>query len=232
MLSTEDLPLGTSVRKASWVSRLGDIYAIQFLNHDTRNEPFEGSVRVRDRRTVGPLGIHLLEIELPRIKMTFPFSAEQAAGWRAIEWWFYLLKFSDRFQAGEIQKWSGFAIPPGLVSGLKRLVRAEWGRESDYLAELREIEAYQIDLAKRNAAIDAILSASPTRKILRGLLRVLLGIFLSHGSLDRDDVQAVRSPIPEALLKDIWQANRSPNRSADGFEPFLDALRDTGLTII
>jgi hypothetical protein len=201
------------------------VYAIQFLNYDFRTLPREvepdpdfvivGGISAEKIR-----GVYLVRIELPSFWRCYRGPEGVTSGRTTLEWWCYVLRFSDRFTIEEIRRYERLGIPPEVVSGVASLRQVSWSEtmQRDYSCE---ISAPIPDYAKL-ARVE-----SETNKIgfLRGLLYVLLPWFLKKGSLTQDLLELLPSEIPENVVRDVWEKNTNPLKSDERYEPFLRALQ-------
>jgi hypothetical protein len=218
-----DAPGGSGPRK---------VYAIQIFNYDLRTLPPEvgpgpdfpapGGVSLHRIR-----GIYLIRIELSRLRMTFPADREVTVVWSPLEWWLYLLSFSDRFTAGEIERFYGLGIPLGVPPGLQSLKRAAWTEEmhQEYWNELAALIPPVNTLA-------TMRSDTQNAARVRGMLSELLALVRTGRSVGEDDVRDLPKRLPEALVKEIWEVNMNPREADEQFAPFLEALRVRGRTLI
>jgi hypothetical protein len=124
-----------------------DVYVIQIVAYDSREASKEAGLEQHFEDDDAAIsvenidGIHLIQIELRRIGMSFPVAAEVALGWTKLEWWCYLLKFSGQFSEEEIKRCRGLGIPDGVISGLAQLRRRFWSQRqrTRYLPEVNAI---------------------------------------------------------------------------------------------
>jgi hypothetical protein len=213
-------------------SAMRTVYAIQIFNYDLRTLPpevasgpdFPAPGGISFQRICG---IYLIRIELSRLRMTFPADREVTVVWSPVEWWIYLFSFSDRFTAGELERFHGLGIPLGVTSGLQSLRRAAWTEEMhhEYWNELAALIPPVNTLA-------TMRSATQNAARVRGMLSELLALVRTGRSFGEDDVRELPKRIPEALVEQIWETRMNPREADEHFAPFLEALRGSGVTLV
>jgi hypothetical protein len=195
-----------------------DIYVIHIADCHLREARQDAvSVETMD-------GIHLIQIELPRIDIRFPVAAEVALGWNELDWWFYLLKFSGRFSHEELGRCRGLGIPDGVINGFAQLWRQRWTEKqrASYLDEVVADELLFEPVGRMRPARDK-------RKTLREHLRSLVRVFLDTGSLESGPAQGIGEGFSMLFLREIWDIARHRNKSEAMYISFINALEQQGL---
>jgi hypothetical protein len=108
----------------------GDFYAIQFLACDSKYVlagimPFRGE---------------------ERINICLPVADEVALGWKPIDWWYYVRKFSDLFTAEELGRRRSLGMPDIALAEIERLQRTS-RTESGQESQLNDAESVDADSA-------------------------------------------------------------------------------------
>jgi hypothetical protein len=176
-----------------------EVYVIRFVDYVTaqaRRAAPGDHIRVRDEfPETRPDGIHMIEIELPRIKVNFPVVDEVASAWDCLAWWYYLLKFSDRFEEVEIGRCGRLGMPAVVMSGLKQLDRSWWPDDSDrqYLTESRELAEDREALERREL-----------RDFQMGQLLPIISRFLRTRVMEQKHVEWMRGPFRPELVEEVW----------------------------
>jgi hypothetical protein len=201
------------------------VYVIQLINYDLMKLPRE--VRP-DPDFMVPFGIsvkriegiQLVQIELPRFRMRFPVADAVASGWRAFEWWLYLLQFSDRFADGELERYQACEILEELCCGLESLKPQFWAEEvqGDYRAEVRR------GVPDYGALRKSIVEAENAGR-LRGSVEGLIKVFLRLNRLEEFVVREAPREVTGALVREIWEKIDDPRKTDDLYRPFICALR-------
>jgi hypothetical protein len=203
------------------------VYVIQFVDYDLPTDDSEmearGHFRVRHewpatRRD----GIHIIEIELPRIKLDFPVDAAAGAEWGTGDWWYYLLKFSDRFDEGELARWGGLGVPEVVVSALQQLDRRSWPQEVE--TEYR-LDVQAVILARQD------VERSMHRGRQKGELQGLINGFLGTKQLDPADVDYIKEAFPKAVVYEAWNEDflEDSRVTDESYADFVAALEKLGL---
>jgi hypothetical protein len=235
LASGDSLRGGGDPARAPGRSAARKVWAVQIFNCDLRALPQElGPVvdsLAPDGISVQAFGeIHVLRIELPQLGMTFPVDREVALLWSPLEWWFYLLQFSDRFTAGEIEKCRAFEKARDVLSGLESLRRAGWHVEVQ--REYRDELATAItDFQALEPARSEIERAASLRGELEGQVLGLITCFLLAGRMEKEFLRVLTGRITEDLVRDMWVASKNPKKTPDQYWRFLDALRDANQLI-
>jgi hypothetical protein len=239
-----------------WISQVDEVYAIQFVDYGYRKGKGKKHVRVRNSTSDdGRVAIHVIEIALPRIANHFPVEAEIGIGWPSVEWWYYLLKFSDRFTDGEIERCAGLGMGEEVIAGLKRLNEKLWGVESrgDYLMEIdiverdrEEIESERLEARRigeeRGRKIGEKIGEERAREIGEGrgreagkremLLMGWLEGFHDSGQVTRGWLTPGPATLPVEFVRKWW------NRAVLGVIPgvgscdeFIEAVSRSGVRV-
>jgi hypothetical protein len=222
---------GAGPAEASRNSATGKVYAIQLVSYDLRELPPEAGPIPDSRRHCGVSArrigrVYLVQIDFPRIAMTFPIAGDATSGWEPFDWWVYMFRFSQLFTESEIRRCRRLGMPAEVGSSLQSLKRESWSEDAkrEYMREVATVPTDFARLAK--ARSDA---GEPARLV--ALLQGLSAIFLEAYSLDEDDVQDIKSGLPEALVRKAWDAHKNRRKTEDQYQPFLRALRENGVII-
>jgi hypothetical protein len=136
---------GDETESKEWTSALHHLYYIQFLNCNSESAlpqaERDSYFTVLDQTTLQVVSVDAIRIELPRIGMRFPVADEVALGWRdqsAVNWWYYMLSFSDLFTNAEVKRCQDLGMPADVIGGLGCLAPVFWTNEQreEYLREL------------------------------------------------------------------------------------------------
>jgi hypothetical protein len=114
-----------------WAPRIRDVYGIQFMDYSTEGDsPIKfyeainkSSLKVGEKGEILPFekieGIYLIQVELQGKGMDIKFPVEKELS--SFEWWLYIMKYSDQFDEGEIERCKGLGMPEQIVAVLERL---------------------------------------------------------------------------------------------------------------
>jgi hypothetical protein len=203
-----------------WRSRISGLYAIQFLNFDTG--PIGGDPEIGDPLFVGErvsrdghCEEHLIQIQLKQINITVPVADDVTSGWTDLQWWYYLLKYSDQFTEHEMRRCQELGMPKEVRSGLTRLNPEFWTDEVD--REYRD----EIESPPYKPIEEALSQGYQFGKV-----EALIYFFIKMGSLDLWDDADAQERLPVNYVRTIWEmcpdAKRAPERCGD----FIEALRE------
>jgi hypothetical protein len=202
-----------------------DVYAIQIMTSDSRDAPGEAG-RDHNCRDGAPAvcvdtidGIHLIQIELARVRIRFPVAAGVALRWSELEWWYYFLKFADEFTDKELERCRTLGIPEPVLMAFIPLNRRFWSAE--------ERDEYQRELAGVGPSVEPVARRRRKREKPVGLhsqLRRLIEVFLKTGSLAREDVSDIEERFSVKLVRDIWSISRDPRKTEERYFYFVRTL--------
>jgi hypothetical protein len=207
------------------------VYAIQLLNYDLRTLPRE--VRPDpDFAVPGGIysekigGVYLVRIKLAWFTGTFPVPERVTSNWTTLEWSCYVLRFSDRFTAGEIKRCQQLGLPPEVAMAFAALRRAWWSEtmQREYRDELASAITNFAELGR--------VQSEERQARVEGALLGFVIWFLSTGCVEKEVVQEeLPKAIPETLVRQIWRECEDPRKVEELYRPFLRALRETDLEI-
>jgi hypothetical protein len=158
-----------------WAPQIKDVYAIQFVDYSTQGN---SAVKYYEMINKLPLisgqggaipsletikGIHLIQVELKGKDIGdigFPVQRELSD----LEWWWYIIKYSDQFDGGEIARCRELGMPEQMERVLHRLEYdgLDPKKQTEYLKEVENIDSYSNELKR-------IASEGELRGELKGL---------------------------------------------------------------
>jgi hypothetical protein len=207
-----------------------DICAIQLVNYDSRKAPRELGLGKHFPEGNAAVyvdtfdGIHLVQIELPRLGLTFPVRSDVAFHWNDLDWYYYFLIFADRFTDNEIERYRSLGIAPGVLSGLCLLRLQSWSmnEQDEYQWEIVAVGHTFADLARawREGAKAARL---------RGKVLFLIMVFLKTGSLDAEAIADVPERLSMKMARDFWDLSSDPSKTEELYLQFIRALEQNEL---
>jgi hypothetical protein len=207
-----------------WISRVEDIYVIQFVQYDGREPEMSQSdrhSRVQDSvSNDGHVRIHVIQIELPLITSRFPVEAEIAVGWESVDWWYYLLKFSSCFNGAEIARCRGLGMDEAVLAGLKTLKMELWEEDP--------VSRYWREVNRTVVAREEFRSAWLEGQRI-GTLQRLIRDFLSKGSVRRPWLKGIEGEFSRAFVRRVWDEFEQPGKSKESFDGLIAALEAEGL---
>jgi hypothetical protein len=247
---------GGAAAAAPWMSQIKDAYAIQFVDYgyvvgDEKSRCGE-YFRVLDSVSEdGRVGIHVIEIALPRIATHFPAEAEICLGWGSVEWWYYVLRFSDRFTEAEIRKCLELGMGEEIVGVLRMLKAKEWDTEArrGYLSEIDEIERDRAEFERKLLKARRVgeekgwkigheLGEKEGREAgaLEMLLMRWLEGFQETGQVKRGRLAPGPTTLSGELVREWWSRAVMPliavsDADTELCEEFIEALSASGVTV-
>jgi predicted transposase/invertase (TIGR01784 family) len=225
--------------RPDWYKELKPVYAIQFLDYDAQRirgiRPREGEEDLDqlffqeiqahpmaqdafmkyyvmvDRFSGQEVkrGIHLIQIELPRVTSIKTLSprqdsfVERSEDFSLSDWWYCVLKHAEEFNVVEFEdeygKRSGKFVhmPEPVYNAFRMLRRVDWGLElqGNYDREASEMGVYSTAMAVERA-----------EGLLQGLLQGIIGEFIVSGQLSRQSRRLIReNPPDEESIREIWK---------------------------
>jgi hypothetical protein len=194
-----------------------DAYAIQFLDCDCppgeRGPGCEVNSGGRDEFFGSGNETRVVRVCLWRLNICFPVADEVALGWKPIEWWYYVLKFSPLFTAEELGRCQRLGMPGGVTSGMRRL-REKRGTDEEELEE--------------DSEISKILHSEAEQ---RGRLRVLMTLFLIASPSGEVAVGTDVKPFRIWFVRSVWDVLRRTDKTEPLYDAFLGFLRRKKLLI-
>ncbi|MDR1367018.1 MAG: Rpn family recombination-promoting nuclease/putative transposase [Puniceicoccales bacterium] len=153
---------------ASRIRKIKSVYSIQFVDYFTH-----GGIPIKCYEMVNkfspepnaneellPLetlpGIHMIQVELKGEgirDLKFPASGKLSN----LEWWYYMIKYSDQFDADEIKRCRGLGMPECIAQALEKLEYSSLDpqKQAEYVTEVKNIDTNNKELER--AALKAEL---------------------------------------------------------------------------
>jgi hypothetical protein len=91
-------------------------------------------------------GIHVIQIELKNIQhVQFPLSNNQSGSLQPVDWWYYIMKYSDKFNDEEIERCRELGMPDKIATALENLKKQRWSDKEwvDYVIALDEVPTFK-----------------------------------------------------------------------------------------
>jgi hypothetical protein len=220
-----------------WSSLIKDVYAIQFVDYDSRNPRggFKKYFRMYDAFSDEIIdGIHMIQIALKRIDIPFPVPEEIAREFNETQWWYYLFKFSHRFTDEEIRRCRGLGMPDVVISGTEKLKQKSWAKEvqDKYRNEVEGVDTnYKALAAERSEGRAEGRAEGRSEGEKAGQLRGLVTAFLKNEQLDEEDIEDVSERFSRDFVRNIWDMHRNRRKTEDLYMSFIVTLNTHGLLI-
>jgi predicted transposase/invertase (TIGR01784 family) len=234
------------LKRHDWHESLRLVYAIQFLDYDTQRirgiQPKEGEEDL-DRPFIEEIqahpmgrdefmkhyvmtdqnsgqtikrGMHLIQIELPRVTSIKALSPEQedfmerSEEFSLSDWWYCVLKHAEEFDVVELGEAYGnrsdkFVYMPEPVYNAFRMLRREaWGPDLQiaYNRDDLEIEKYSTAIAVEH---QEGLQQGRQEGEMKGEMKGFIGEFIFRGKLGPKSLQRIKRNQPgEGWIGTIW----------------------------
>ncbi|MDR0740580.1 MAG: Rpn family recombination-promoting nuclease/putative transposase [Puniceicoccales bacterium] len=238
------------LKRHDWHESLRLVYAIQFLDYDTQRirgiQPKEGEEDL-DRPFIDEIqahpmernefmkhyvmtdqnsgqtikrGMHLIQIELPRVASIRALSprqdnfVERSEDFSLSDWWYCVLKHAEEFDVSELGDDYGnrsakfIYMPEPVYNAFKMLRREAWGPDLQiaYNRDDLEIEKYSTAIAvERQEGIIEGRQEGIIEGRQEGIIEGLIGEFVATGKLSRKSLKRMRqNPLGEEQIRAIW----------------------------
>jgi hypothetical protein len=147
-------------------------------------------------------GINLIQVELKGEgirDIKFPVQEKLTE----LEWWYYIIKYSDHFDGKEIERCKGLGLPERLEQVLRQLeyVGLDPKKREEYVTEVKEIDTYDDEL--KRIALESEQKGELKGKLegeLKGKLESLLDGFIDFDFQKIPTTAAKRIKDTEKLL--------------------------------
>ncbi|MDR0740579.1 MAG: Rpn family recombination-promoting nuclease/putative transposase [Puniceicoccales bacterium] len=227
------------LKRHDWHESLRLVYAIQFLDYDTQrirgiqpkegeedlDRPFIDEVQAHPMREDEFMkhyvmtdqnsgqtikrGMHLIQIELPRVTSIRALSprqdnfVERSEDFSLSDWWYCVLKHAEEFDVAELGDDYGnrsakfIYMPKPIYNAFKMLRREAWGPDLQiaYNRDDLEIEKYSTAIAveRHEGRQEGMIIGS------------LVGEFVATGKLSRKSLKGIKqNPLSEDQIRAIW----------------------------
>jgi hypothetical protein len=157
---------------------------------------------------------------LGRLKIRFPVTDEVALGWQRIDWWYYVLKFSEVFPAGELERCRSLGMPRDVARAMRRLRQRRGTEEED----LEEEEEDSENVSESFGGESEISERRRSEAEQRGRLRVLIALFLMGSLSDESDIGTGLKPFRIRFVRSLWDVLRHPDKTEASYRAFLDFM--------
>jgi hypothetical protein len=144
-----------------WAPQIKNVYAVQFVDYFTQgNSPIKCyeminkfSLKVGQDGQLLPFetikGIRLIQVELKGEgirDIKFPVRDKLTD----LEWWYYVIKYSDQFDANEIERCKKLGLPESMEQVLRQLeyVGLDPRKREEYTTEVKDIDTYDDELKR------------------------------------------------------------------------------------
>jgi hypothetical protein len=242
------------LKRHDWHESLRLVYAIQFLDYDTQrirgiqpregeedlDRPFIDEIQahpmrrdefmkhyvMRDQNSGQTIkrGIHLIQIELPRVTSIKALSPEQddfmerSKEFSLSDWWYCVLKHAEEFDVTELGEDYGnrsdkfIHMPEPVYNAFRMLRREAWGPDLQiaYNRDDLGIEKYSTAIAvERQEGLQEGLQKGRQEGIMEGIIegemKGFIGEFVATGKLSRKSLRGIRQNSPsEDRIRAIW----------------------------
>jgi predicted transposase/invertase (TIGR01784 family) len=210
-------------KKQKWYSQIKKVYAIQFMDYATDAPGCLRYYETKDRfsdRVIS--GINLIQVELSKTEhIKFPIQQQL----EPLEWWYYLMKYADRFTVEEIRRCRTLGMPDGIVKALKHLAFDGWdpNRKETYTKEVKKVATYYKVLEEQKQAghragllegrQTGLLEGRQTgllegikRGRVEGQVKGLINEFLAHGNLSFLSIKSTgKKSLPLEFIYEVWR---------------------------
>jgi hypothetical protein len=204
-------------RGGVWSEDVKDLYLIRIVD----SGPWEGSdftdcsfmaaddgTPMMETPVMGFIGV---DVTLRRADVTFPVTDEVGRGWNAVQWWYYVLNFSEEFTDGEIDRCERLGMPAEVASGARKLKRSLWRREIE--------ESYRNEVEGVDAVVERRLEPQLTE---------LISAFMKKGQVVDGDLEKVSEKFTVDFVRRMWHIY-GDRKDSEKYLAFLAVLRGLGL---
>jgi predicted transposase/invertase (TIGR01784 family) len=222
-----------------WAPQIKDVYAIQFVDYFTQgSSPVKHyeminkfSLKIDKDGQLLPLeairGIHLIQVELKGEGIRdIKFPVEDRL--TDLEWWYYIIKYADQFDANEIERCKTLGLPERMEQALHQL---EYGgldpkKREEYTTEVKDIDTYDDEL--KRAELLGRLEGE-----LKGKLEGLFNGFIDFNRISPSMAEAIKTTqrlLPRNLVQEIGdQYIKERKISQEQLKHFIELLAKNGI---
>jgi hypothetical protein len=141
-------------------------------------------------------GINLIQVELKGEgirDIKFPVQEKLTE----LEWWYYIIKYSDHFDGKEIERCKGLGLPERMEQVLRQLeyVGLDPKKREEYVTEVKEIDTYDDELKR-------IALKSKLEGKLEGLINVFIDFNMISPSVARE-IKNSEKLLPRNLVEEV-----------------------------
>ncbi|MDR1435014.1 MAG: Rpn family recombination-promoting nuclease/putative transposase [Puniceicoccales bacterium] len=216
-----------------WAPQIKDVYAIQFVDYSTNGDSAlkyyeminKFSLKAGQNGQLLPYetvkGIHLIQVELKGKgigELKFPVERKLSD----LEWWYYIIKYSDRFDGGEIGRCRDLGMPMRMEQVLRQLeyIGLDPKKREEYVKEEEEVDGYGDELKRVEL-----------RGQLQGIMQGIMRNFAKDREIGDDEIEGIeKNSLDESFVREVWkQMSMSNVPNAKNVNDLILFLRDKGL---